>query len=224
MADKQQAKDLANFFNKEPARHYRRNQIILHQDDPLTFMYYLNKGYIKAYSILESGDERTVFILGPGDLFPRPSSIDTYEEGHRLRHYYETLSDVEASYHDNNDFFELSETNSQLQKLLMDHVMATNRELTEHLEALTTKNAIDKVAHVLPYLVNKCGTARSSEVFEIEPKITHQEIADLAGVSRETASVQIKQLETDGIIFQVRNTWTIHMTKLRQRLEHQAVS
>ena len=219
MVDKTQFKDLAAFFRQKPVRPYRRNQIILHQDDPLTFMYYLAKGYVKAYSILETGDERTVFILGPGDLFPRPSSIDTFKEGHRLRHYYETLSDVEAGYHNSDEFFEATETNPRLQKLLMEHVIATNRELTEHLEALKTKNAIDKVAHVLPYLVNKCGTARSIETFEIEPKITHQEIADLAGVSRETASVQIKQLEQEGVLSQERNTWTIHMAKLRQRLE-----
>src|SRR5687768_6306054 len=94
VADTQAVKNLSSFFGEQPARHYRRNQIILHQDDPLTFMYYLKKGYVKAYSILESGDELTVFILGPSDVFPRPSSIDTVKDGYRLRHYYETLSDV----------------------------------------------------------------------------------------------------------------------------------
>jgi len=44
--------------------------------------------------------------------------------------------------------------------------------------------------------------------------MSHQEIADLSGVTRETTTTLIKELEHKGVIDQSHGKWIIHAKKL----------
>jgi CRP-like cAMP-binding protein len=53
-------------------------------------------------------------------------------------------------------------------------------------------------------------------VFELQLKLSHQEIADLSGVTRETMTTLVKELETEGIIDQKKGHWLINTKKLEK--------
>ncbi len=200
-------------------RTYKKKQIILHQDDVLSFIYSIRAGYVKAYTILSTGNSRTLFLLGPNDIFPSASSLLLADKGQRLKHYYEALTDITVTYMNYDDFFESLEGNQQAMQLLLNYLNESNAMLTKRLEAAETNSALDRVANILPYLAEKCGKPVDSDTYRLLPMLVHQEIADLAGVTRETASVQIKQLETEGAIKQQRGHWLIYMDKLQPHLE-----
>jgi CRP-like cAMP-binding protein len=86
------------------------------------------------------------------------------------------------------------------------------------LEVMKNKKAIDKVGLLLPYLVQKTGRKLSPGLYELQLKFSHQEIADLSGVTRETATTLIKQLEKDGIINQNQSLWQINLAALTKKI------
>ena len=200
-------------------RAYKKKQIILHQDDVLSFIYSIKTGYVKVYTILSSGNSRTLFLLGPNDIFPSASSLLSSDKGHHLKHYYEALTDITVNYMNYDDFFESLHSDGQAMQLLLNYLNESNAMLTKRLEAAETKSALDRVANILPYLAEKCGRLVDKGTYRLMPALVHQEIADLAGVTRETASVQIKQLETEGAIKQQKGRWLIYIDQLQPHLE-----
>lgn len=212
-------RSLDNFFKKEKQRPYKSGQIILHQDDPVNHVFYVKKGYVKAYVILESGEQRTVLIVGPGEVFPSTASVVYHaEDEYTLKHHFESITDVVVNMTEALSFQRSLYNDPKLMTHFVSHLSASNRELMEHLEVLESKNAIEKITLVLPYLIKKCGKKLEGRDYSLIPKLVHQDIADLAGLSRETASIHIKQLEQDGILEQRRGRWIIHGAKLARRL------
>lgn len=206
-------KSIRKLFENAAGRKYPKNQLIFYQGDPLSSICLIKSGYIKAYTILDSGDMRTLFLLGPGDVFPIAFSIDLNWDTYSLRYFYQALADVELLTIPKDHFKNAVESQPDITLIYLAYMAATNEAIITQLEMLKTKGAINKVAHLLPYLVKKLGAPIDSRRYKLLIKVSHQEIADLTGLTRETATQQIKKLENDGVISQKKGTWVIKLSK-----------
>lgn len=64
-------KELVEFFQKKKSRVYKKGQVILHPDEETSnYIYYLEKGHVKVYSITEDGYEKCHIFYKPGEIFP----------------------------------------------------------------------------------------------------------------------------------------------------------
>jgi CRP/FNR family transcriptional regulator len=194
---------------------YPRNQLIHYGGDPLTYIYLVREGYIKAYTILDSGDTRTILILGPGDIFPLAFSSTFDWESYKIQYFYQTLSEVKVQVLPSQEMRQHIDDDQKMMSTYMTYLAASNEAIMTQLEVMKNKKAIDKVAMLLPYLISKAGKELKPGVFKLELKLSHQELADLSGVTRETTTTLIKQLEKEGVIDQSHNHWQINLKKLR---------
>ncbi len=190
---------------------YPKNQIIGYQGDTLSAIYLIKEGYVKAYTILDTGDTRTIFILGPGDILPIVFSLTLSWSKYQIRYFYQSLTDVKLLMLDYEQFRKLINTKQQMANTYMTYMAASNQALMNQLEAIKHKTAKDKVMALLPYLVRKLGKKVNPNTYKLRLKLSHQEIADLSGITRETTSALLKELEQDGVIKQQRDTWIIHL-------------
>lgn len=206
-------------FEKARPRKYPKNQIIFYQGDPFSAACLVKQGYLKAYTILDSGDTRTLFLLGPGDIFPIAFSVNLDWSKYKIKYFYQTLSDVEIAQVERDIFKNTVESSPDLMNIYLTYMAATNESIINQLEMMKTKGAINKVAFLLPYLVKKIGTPSSGKnQYKLNLKISHQELADLTGLTRETTTQQIKKLEADGVIQQQRGTWLIKLPEDQEEL------
>jgi CRP/FNR family transcriptional regulator len=195
---------------------YPKNQLIHYEGDPLANIYLIKKGYVKAYTILDSGDTRTMMILSTGDIFPLAFSQSMEWDEYRIRYFYQSLSDTELRVLPAETLKNMIEHNLELMTTYMSYLAATNQAIMSQLEVMKNKKAIEKVGLLLPYLISKTGRQIKPGVYELELKMSHQEIADLSGVTRETTTTLIKQLEKDGIIDQSHPKWRINSNNLEK--------
>ena len=200
---------IKKIFKNARSRKYPKNQIIFYAGDPLTNVNFINKGYIKAYTILDSGDTRTILILGPGDIFPIAFSTSLDWEGYELHYFYQTLTDVELSAVDNNEFRRMITHEPEILKAYMNYTMATNGAILNQLEVMKSNNAIQRIVMLLPYLVGKMGKRLKPNTYQLRVRLSHQEMADLSGVTRETTTALVKKLEKEGTIKQQKSGWII---------------
>jgi len=71
------------------------------------------------------------------------------------------------------------------------------------IEALVQERAIDKILHLLKYLVDRASEPTSDKsTVKITTKMTQQEIGESLGISRETTSITFRHLTEAGIIVQ----------------------
>jgi CRP-like cAMP-binding protein len=209
-------KKVAELFGGGRERKYPKNQLIHYQGDPLSQTYMVKNGFAKAYTILDSGDTRTILLLSRGDIFPLAFSETMQWSSYKIRYFYQSLTDIELMITPSDSLERKLREDPEAMNVYMTYLAASNEAVLSQLEVMKNKKAIDKVALLLPYLVEKAGKQVRPDVYELQLKLSHQEIADLSGVTRETTTTLIKQLEKDKIIDQRRGNWQINLRNLEK--------
>jgi CRP-like cAMP-binding protein len=214
------SKHVDELFAEARARTYPKNQLIHYADDPMSHIYLIKDGYIKAYTILESGDTRTILLLGPGDIFPLSFSSSMDWSNYSIRYFYQTLCDTKVLVMPSDLLREKIDSTHEMLETYMTYLSASNEAIMTQLEVMKNKKAIDKVEMLLPYLISKAGKKLRPNVYELQLRMSHQEIADLSGVTRETTTTLIKELENKGVIDQSHGRWIINTRKLELAITH----
>ncbi len=198
-------------FKNAREKKFPKNQIICYQGDTLSAIHLITKGYVKAYTILDSGDTRTMFILGPGDIFPIAFSLTLDWANYEIRYFYQSLTEVTLLHMDSSSFRELIEKDSKMATSYMNYMTSSNEGIMHQLEVMKSKTAKDKIFLLLPYLISKMGEQIRPKTYRMRLKLSHQEVADLSGITRETTTSLLKELEKEGVIKQQRDTWIIYL-------------
>jgi CRP-like cAMP-binding protein len=104
--------------------------------------------------------------------------------------------------------------------VLKDQIGATLR-----LNALQHSRASDKLVYSLHYLALTYGTPLTDDRTEISLELTHQDFANLTGLTRETAATELNKLKKEGLIFyNKRSLYKLDRKKLMQRMNDQFIS
>lgn len=204
---------IEKLFKSASTKLYPKNQLIYYSGDDLSQIYLIKEGYVKAYTILDSGDLRTIFILGPGDIFPIVFSATLEWDTYKVKYFYQSMNDVSLLSLPKNTFKDLIEANTDNLKTYIAYMSASNEAIVRQLEVMKSKKAINKVVMLLPYLISKLGERVRPNAYRLKIKLSHQEIADLSGVTRETTTTLVKQLEKTGRLEQQKGRLIIHTKK-----------
>lgn len=197
---------LYSFFTKQRRLEYKKGQVILRAEDAPSGVYYLNRGYVRMYSISETGQELTLIIFKPGDIFPIRWAIT----GELHRYYFEAMTSIDVFKVPLETFSEFIQSNPSVIYLILNNMLIRLGGLLERMEYQTFGNAYQKVASILVICAYRFGVKKGKSI-QIKVPLTHTSIANLIGLTRETTSVELKKLEKNGIykkengLFIVRN-------------------
>lgn len=198
MTNLDDAPDLDGFFQAAAILKRSKSQLLLHQSDPITHFFYIKSGFVKVYVITDEGDVRTLLILGAKDIFPllkspnEPNALSIY--------FYEAMTDTELKALPEQDFLSQIRSSHQASWMMYLYISEFSNILADRIAVFENKNPGDKVIRLFNYLIEVCGVQLKPEVYLLQLKLTHQDIASLVGHTRETASIAINKLEKQGII------------------------
>jgi CRP/FNR family transcriptional regulator len=179
---------LTLFFQEYPAAGYPKNEVVLQEGSTSEFFYFVESGAVKMSRVTSKGTNLILHTFFPGSFFSLLSLISNESNEYDfITLLPTTLRKVPQSelitflQHNNDVLFELQ---IKLLKGL--------NGLLKRIEQSTSTPAYSQVASLLLYFSKHLSTEL--------PKMTHQEIADWLGLSRENVSIQMKKLENDGLI------------------------
>lgn len=206
---------LEQFFNQFDSLKFRKRETILQAEETPTSVYYVKNGYIRVYRVSEDGEELTLVILKPGDLFPFVWSTTDLPN-----HYYlEALTIVEVLKVPKNNFLSFLESHPRLTYELTSYLLVRFGGLLTRMEYLIFGNAYTKVAATLLVCAKSFGEKHGDQVFVNLP-LTHKDIATMVGITRETTCLEMKKLEKQGLISHQGRFFTI---KNIAGLEHESL-
>lgn len=186
---------LNNFFSKFKKHHYKKGEMILRGGDAPQGVYFINKGYVKDYSISKDGEELTLIIFKPEDFFPMQWVFND-----RISlHYYEAMSAVELWRCSKEEFIKFIKANPEVLFELTSHILIRMGGIMQRMEYLAFGNAYEKIASILLILSERFGKKVGKNIV-IQVPLVHKDIAELLGIARETASISLKKLERKKII------------------------
>src|SRR5690606_37398506 len=149
--------------------------------------YIVEAGNLKVYVDGEDGRQVTLNWLEAGDYFGELALIDGEPRSASVM----TLTPTELRVISQHDFHEFLANEPGVSLALMKALARRVRALTGSVRDMALLDVYGRVASVLQQRA-------SAESGRIEPKLTHQEIADMVGASREMVSRIMRELTVGG--------------------------
>lgn len=172
-------------------RVYPKNKVILNEGDLSDGIYIIVRGKVKAVVNHENGKEVILNIHGPGEYFgeiglidggPRSATIITKESTVLMMIMRRDFKPVLASHPD-------------IYLRLLKGLTERMRYATHNIENMAFLDVQGRVVKVLTRLARNVN-----QTFVVYERLTHQEIANMVGSSREMVSRVLKELEITGYI------------------------
>ena len=187
---------LASLFEKHGTlMKTKKGRILFGVDDPTTKMFLVKEGAIKIYRYTEDGKEVMLHIHGPGELITISPLFKNMD--HVV--YSESLVDTQLFWIPLLQFREFVKENPEV-LLEIGKMLADNwDEVEEKIEAFVTHDSLGRLAYVIVALSNKYGKRDRNKIILPFP-LTHQELANLTGMFRETVSISMQELKKSGVI------------------------
>ncbi len=181
---------------------YDKGQIIQTTEDPTAFNL-IQTGYIKRYLIKNDGSLSVDLIYGPDDVFSMTLIFTALYRRQRLdsneTYYYEALTDATVYALDVRELAEYANKNPLVYKDLLSEAGKRMTSATQGLENISMKNSYKRLAHQLAYYARRFGYRRAVGT-EILTPFTHQDLADILSLTRETVSTSMAKLKKEKLI------------------------
>ena len=183
------------FFSQFRTLNYKKHEVIVRPGDPPSGVFFISRGYVKVYTLSESGQELTLIIFKPGDFFPMIWAFNDVN----ITQYCEAMTSVETLRASKEEFRKFLEKNPEILWDVTSKILVRLRGLLERMEYMVFGNAHQKVSSILVICAERFGVKRDGEIL-IRVPLTHRDIASLIGLTRETTSVELKKLDKMKII------------------------
>jgi len=188
---------LQQFFAKYPSRLIKKGRPLFYQGEIPRSALFVKSGVVKLYNISANGEEKIVGYEGHDAILP---SEWLFSRSPVSLYYCDTFVDCEVVSIPRDDFIDFVNANKEIGLALLDRYVSMYIGSTMHLHALEQLRSGDKLLHILQYLVLRFGKEVSKNHYQIPLRLTHQEIANLVGLTRETVSTEIGKLKKAGIL------------------------
>ena len=174
---------------------FRKDNMILIEEEVGSTMFVLLEGRVKISRISEEGREVILSILSEGDFFGEMSILDGQARSANVV----TLEDSTILVIHREDFLQMLHDFPQIAINLLKELAHRLRRSDSQIKSLSLQNATGKVASTLLRIADDSGKIHLGQV-EIPKLPPQQDLANMAGTSRETISRVLKTLVEQGYL------------------------
>jgi CRP-like cAMP-binding protein len=174
---------------------FKKNNIILSEEEPGSALFVIEEGKVKVTRSSNDGKEVILAIINESDFFGEMALLDGMARSATVT----ALEDSKLFILQRNEFLELLKSYPEVSIALLTELTKRLRVSSMKVKALSLKDAEGKVATVLLELADQIGKIRQG-VVEVDHLPYQQELANMAGTSRETISRTLHSFAKKGLI------------------------
>lgn len=176
-------------------KNYNKDTIILMEEDESGALFIIVSGKVKVSRTSNDGREVILNILSESDIFGEMALLDGLTRSATVT----AMEDSELFIIQRNQFLEFLKEHPEISIALMQELSKRLRTADMQIKSLSLKDAEGKVATVIVQLANDHGKIKQGAV-EIEKLPLQQDLANMAGTSRETISRTLHSFAKKGLI------------------------
>jgi len=172
-------------------RGFPKNKTIVEEGAPGDYMYIIVEGRVKVTKLSGDGREKILELLDVGDFFGEMSLFDEAPRSASVK----AMSQVRILALARNDFLRLLSRSPDLALSVIQELTRRLRQVDEQASSLSFQRVKERTMGLLVRLARE-EPGREGRLRT--PVLTHQQIADMIGTSRETVTRAIKGLKAEG--------------------------
>ncbi len=203
---RQVLEEVSNFTT---LRSRSKNSYVYHPGDVSEVLFILKEGRVKIGNYSDDGREVIKAIIQPGEIFGEMGLA-----GELKRNEFAITMKEECSYYMIyiEDLKMVMRDNPELSLRMIDRIGSRIRRTESRLESIIFKDSRTRVVEFIKEMADNIGRVYGDEVL-LEHFLTHQDIANLTGTSRQFVTCVLNELKRDHIIKFDRNTILVSDTK-----------
>ena len=175
-------------------RRIPKNKTIVEEGLPGDYMYVVREGRVKVTKLSGDGREKILEMLDQGSFFGELSLLDGAPRSASVK----SLTDTRILALSRNDFLKLLRGSPDLAMAVIQVLTGRLRQMDDQASSLSFQRVKERARGALRRLArDEIGEDRLAT-----PALTHQQIADMIGTSRETVTRVIKGLKQEGWLHQ----------------------
>lgn len=185
---------ITEFFAKGRQKKYSAGELIASGEAP-SGVFFVESGFVKVYSISDSGDRYVHLLYKHGEVFPLIWALKDI----RRRVFYEAASPVKVWVVSKSDFLDYFKLENNTSYELLAQITDQFRIYADRLDNLQYKSAHEKVVYRLLFLAGRFGVNSDGGLL-INAPVTHELIAESINLTRETVSREMEKLGKKGLV------------------------
>lgn len=182
--------DLEQIASHLISRRYPRNTTIVEEGLPGDFMYIIREGRVKVTKLSEDGREKILELLDAGSFVGEMALLERAPRSASVK----TLSATRVLALSRADFLGLLRKSPDLAMAVVQELSRRLRLVNEQASSLSFQRVEDRTKGLLERLAE----SPHPEGGRVTPPLTHQQMADMIGTSRETVTRVLKELKQSG--------------------------
>lgn len=192
--DKQVKEKIERFFSDYPVKTYRKGQILIYRGEEPAGIFYIVNGRVKQYDVSDEGHSVVVNIYKPTNFFPMQWAINKTKN----QYFFETVTSVKLHQVPPDDAVKFIKDNTDVMFNLLSRVYSGLDGILRRAAHLMASKANIRL---LFELITECKrfAQKQKNGSYIIPMHAY-ELADAAGLSRETVSRELVSLKKAGLI------------------------
>ena len=203
----------SSFFKSYKPRTYKKGDVIIFQAEAPRYAHVVKEGIVKAYNLTLNGDEKPVAFYKEGDFFPAAWIFSKLASS---TFFYEAFSKkVDVYCLEREKFISFLKSDPEYIYYVLERCISDELSQMMHINALQQSRASDKIIYILHFLAISTGSVPSEQDLRLNIRLTHQDLANLTGLTRETTAVELNKLKKSGLIsYGPGKPYCIHLNKL----------
>jgi len=189
------AADYADLAALARVQHHQKGDLVFRAGDPGHHVYFLKAGKVKIYQLSPLGREVILWFCFPGEIF---GLAEVARGGGRVVNA-QACDHSEVLAASQEQFRSFLASHPQTALLSMQVLSSRLRILGEMFVNLVSDDVNTRIAKLMLRLSARYGTRVGKEIFLNIP-LTHQEIADMVGTSRQTVTSTLSALKRQGVL------------------------
>lgn len=177
------------------SRSYAKNEIIYIPDEPGDNVLLLTRGRVKIVSLTPDGHESIIAFIEPGELFGELALVDRSPRNEQA----EAVEPSQLLAIPRDEILRLMDQRTELSLSVVKWIGFRLRRIENRLKTILFRSSRERTVSILLELVSRYGRADGPH-WEIGIQLSHQDLANLLGMTRETVSLSLGQLQRDGLI------------------------
>jgi len=187
-------------INKMVVKQFKKNETILYEEDTSQYMYIILLGKVKAVRTTEDGKEIILAMHKSGSFFGEMSLIDGKTAPASVIATEDSLIAIISK----KDFFSIIFVNNKITGNLLKILCSRLRRCWDTIQLLNFNNALHRTKMLLLMLIEDYGE-KTPEGTTLNIKLTHQDISNMTGLTRESITRVIDKLQKNKEIVILKN-------------------
>jgi len=197
--------DLTKIASNMVPRVYEKGQMILLEESMGETFFIITQGAVKVTRLSADGREVILAMLGESDFFGEMSLLDGEgRSANIVANEYAKVLTLSRS-----DFLDCLESYPKIAIALLEELATRLRKSDQQIESLSLSDSEHRIGITLIRLAGELGTIKQGHV-TVKNLPYQQDIANMAGTSRETVSRTLKLLEDKKLVRRKNRNLTIY--------------